>query len=64
MGVSSLLVVTNSLRLAGFPDADSLLNESGRESVAVTINHSKERVPQSTSDSLVVNEPLTAGAAP
>jgi P-type E1-E2 ATPase len=57
MGASSLLVVTNSLRLAGLPDAQIPPKEQVRESLAVTIIDTEKGKPQATP------EPLVAGAA-
>ena len=57
MGVSSLLVVTNSLRLAAYSDGVPQRDERGPESIAVAVLEMEERSPQSTTD------PLAAGAA-
>jgi cation transport ATPase len=56
MGASSLLVVTNSLRLAAYSDGVPQ-REMGSESIAVAVLQTDNRSPQSTPD------PLAAGAA-
>ena len=57
MGVSSLFVVANSLRLAGFPDVEPISDERSRASIAVATNNVEGRLSQSTFD------PIVAGAA-
>ena len=63
MGASSLLVVTNSLLLARFPDSESLQYDRGPESLETSANPLDGRLPQSTPDPFGVLAP-PAGAAP
>jgi heavy metal translocating P-type ATPase len=62
MGASSLLVVTNSLRLAGFPDSKPLEHPKDRAPIAVATSRREGRSSQSTVASLAAEESLAAGS--